>query len=96
MQTISIKKAEQLLAKQAVVVDFRDAIAYRDGNISGSVNLTLRRIHELLKHPKNTKIIVLSDDEPTLTAAVNYIEQYGFTNVHPLKMSDEVKSLFGR
>lgn len=84
---ITGKKAKALVDKGAMLVDVRDPVAYRDKAIAGSVNLSLRQISSLVKHPKNTKIVLVGDptDQSTLQAASNYLINYGFTSVNAIK-----------
>lgn len=81
--TITGKRARKLAEKGAVVVDVRNAVAFRDKSIPQSINMSLRQLGQLQKHVRTTPIIVVGDkdDKATLNAAVNYITLYGFTMV---------------
>ena len=88
-QQITGKKAQQLVDKGAVIYDTRDPVKYRDGTIPGAINLTLRKVSDVLKHPKTTPIIVFGDDASTVKSTINYISQYGFSNVFLLNSIDD-------
>lgn len=70
-------------AKGARVYDLRSPVAFRDGSITESTNITLRQISVLATHPKDKLVILIGDptDETTLTAALRYAEGYGLMNV---------------
>jgi len=87
---IDKKKAQNLVSKGAMLIDVRDAVAYRDGTIPGAVHMPLRRISELIKHPKSTCVILfgVSNDDENLVAAVNYVRQFGFDKVYSLGAKD--------
>lgn len=89
-QKIAGKKARSLIDKGAVLVDVRNPVAFRDGTLPGAQNLSLRQLSQLLKYPKNTSLILFGEDEddPTLKSALNYISQYGFSNVYSLGTKD--------
>jgi rhodanese-related sulfurtransferase len=79
-QHIDKKKAQNLVAKGAMLIDVRDPVAFRDGTIPGAVNISLRRISELVKQPKNRCMILFgtSNDDDTLASALGYVRQFGF------------------
>jgi hypothetical protein len=70
-------------AKGARVVDLRDPVAFRDGSVHGSTNMTLRQISSLSVHPKDKLLVLVGDpaDEATLKAALRYVEGYGLMNI---------------
>lgn len=86
VRKINQKQAAKLLERNARLYDVRDAISFRDGTLPGANHLVLRRISELFKLAKGTHIILFghSYDDPDLLSAINYLEQYGYTNVYNL------------
>lgn len=77
------KKVRQIVEQGALLFDTRDPVSYRDGTLPGAVNMQLRQVSSLMKHPKNTKMVFFgaSAEDDTLRAVVNYVRQYGFTEV---------------
>lgn len=88
---INGKKAQKLVDKgNTVLFDMRNGVAFRDGTVPGAINMTLRRISELIKYPKNTNVIIFGEDhdDEDVVAAINYAYQMGFTNVYSLGNKD--------
>ena len=85
-QHIDKKKAQHLVNKGAMLIDVRDPVSFRDNTIPGAVNISLRRISELMSHPKNKCLILFgdSDNDENLTSAVRYAQQFGFDKVYSL------------
>jgi len=85
-QKINGKRAQKLLENGAKLYDVRDAVAFRDGTLPGAVNLPLRQVSTLMKLPKDTKLILFgaSNDDENLKHILNYISQFGFTEVYSL------------
>lgn len=85
-QKVMGKKAKSLVGKGAVLVDVRSPVAFRDGTLPGAINLSLRQLSQLTSTPKTTPIVLFgdSDDDPTLTSAINYVNLYGFDKVYSL------------
>lgn len=85
-QKISGKKAQKLVQQGAVLIDVRNPVAFRDGSLPGAVNMSLRQLTQVQKHPKTTPIILFGETEQddTLKAAINYITLYGYTKVYSL------------
>lgn len=84
-------KAKKLHStKGAVIVDVRDPVAFRDGTLPDAINLSLRQLSQLQAHPRTTPIILVGEGhtDPTLKAAINYIELYGFDKVFSLGSID--------
>lgn len=81
---ISLSKADQLVNKGAKLYDVRDPVSFRDGTLSGAVNMSLRQISQLQKMPKNQELIFFGtgDDDTTLQMVLNYVHQFGFTKVY--------------
>lgn len=84
------KHAKKLVANGAMLIDVRDPVAFRDGTLPGSINLSLRQLSTLANKPKTTKIVVFgeSDNDITLKSAINYINLYGFTEIYSLGSKD--------
>lgn len=87
---ITGKKAQDLVKKGALLIDLRDPVSFRDKSIPGAVNLSLRQVSSVQKHPKATKIVLIGDpaDKGTVTSAGNYLSQYGFQHVYVLPSID--------
>lgn len=87
---ISGKKAQKLVEQGAVLIDVRNPVAFRDGSLPGAVNLSLRQIPQVQKHPKTTTFVLFGESETddTLKAAINYINLYGYTKVFSLGSID--------
>ena len=83
---INRAQATRLLNQGAKLYDMRDAIAFRDGTIPGAEHLVLRRISEAFKLTKTTPIILFGHGfgDSDLLSAINYLEQYGYTNIYNL------------
>jgi rhodanese-related sulfurtransferase len=69
---------------KVLLVDVRSPVQYRDGNISGSVNMPLRKfLNEIRTFDTKTKVIMygssISDDD--LRSGANYAAQLGFDRV---------------
>ena len=83
---IDSNRAQQLIAKGAVLFDVRDPVSFRDGTLPSAVNLTLRQVATVVKYDKKTTLIFfgLSNDDPNLKAILNYVAQMGFTKLYSL------------
>ena len=66
--------------------DVRDAVSFRDGTLPRAEHVALRRISDLFKLPKNTHIVIFGENyvDANVTSALNYLEQYGYTNLYNL------------
>lgn len=87
MKMISVSKTKDLLAVNgAMIFDVRDPVSFRDVSIPGSINITLRQISTLVKYPKTTTMIFVGSptDESTVSSAMGYVQQLGFTKVFSL------------
>lgn len=91
MTFITGTKAKKLIEKGGIVLDMRDPVSFRDGTIPNAVNMTLRQLSLVQKHPKTTPVVLLGDpaDPLTLRAAVNYVTNYGFANVHAMESIED-------
>ncbi len=90
-QKINGMKAKKLIEKKGgLLIDVRPPTSFRDGTLPGAINISLRQISSLLKHPKNTQLIFFADtnDDEDLRAALNYAVQLGFGNIYSLGAKD--------
>jgi len=80
------KRAKSLIAEGAKLIDTRGAVSFRDGTLPNATNVQLRRVSELFKLPKDTKIILFGTgyDDTNVISAASYLSQYGFFNVYSL------------
>lgn len=85
-QKISGSRAKKLVDKGAMLIDIRGPVAYRDGTLPGARNVSLRQISTLFSLPKTSKMIFFGEtnDDDTLKSAINYMVQFGFSNVYSL------------
>lgn len=83
-------KARKLADKGAIIVDVRDPVSFRDGTVPGAINLSLRQLSHLQKHPKTTPIVIFGESatDSTLLSAINYLTLYGFSKVFSLGTLD--------
>lgn len=80
------KRAKSLIAEGAKLIDTRDAVSFRDGTLPNAINIQLRRVSELFKLPRNTKLILFGTgyDDTNVISATSYLSQYGFLDVYSL------------
>lgn len=84
MKRISKNKALELVQKGALLVDMRSPVAFRDGHVTGAVNLPLRNfVNRIMPMDKKTKIIIYSDTvaDDVLRHGNTYAENLGFTEI---------------
>lgn len=84
MKKISKKALESAVKKGAFLVDMRSPVDYRDGTISGAVNLPLRNfLNKIIGMDRKTRIVIFSKTgrDVELSQAYNYAEQLGFENI---------------
>jgi rhodanese-related sulfurtransferase len=88
---VSGKRAQRLVEQGALLIDTRDPVSYRDGTLPGAINMHLRQVSSLFKHPKNTKMVIFGNtaDDTTTHAIVNYLRQYGFTEVFTMNTKED-------
>ena len=88
---ISGKKAKKLVSKGAVLIDVRDPVSFRDGSLPGAINLSLRQIINVRAYPITTSIVIFgaTSNDPTLSSALSYIEQFGYTKLFTIGGIDE-------
>lgn len=86
MRHINKDRFTKLVDKGAVLIDMRNAVAFRDGHIKGAKNFTLRQFtnHLMAIKDKSTVVIVYGDtfSEDDLKYALNYSNQLGFEKVY--------------
>lgn len=85
MKKASKSTVERLVAKGAMLVDMRSPIDFRDGTISGAVNLPLRNfLNKITGMDRKSKIIIFgaSMEDPDVKHGFNYANQLGFTEVY--------------
>lgn len=84
MKKIGKSKAEALVKAGAFLVDMRSPVAFRDGHVTGAVNLPLRNfVNRIMGMDKSKKIIIYGDsvDDADLKHGNTYAETLGFANV---------------
>lgn len=85
MKRINKEKATQLLEKGAVLVDMRSPVSFRDGHITGAVNLPLKNFTNKLMgtSDKKTKFVLYgtTHQDSDIMHGLNYAEQLGFTDM---------------
>ena len=90
VQKIAPQKAKKLVEKGGLLIDVRSPVLYRDGTLPNAINVSLRNVSTLFKHPKQTSFILFgeTDDDEDVKAAGNYLVQFGYTNVFTLGSKD--------
>jgi rhodanese-related sulfurtransferase len=97
MNRVSKIRALQMVQNGAMLVDMRSPVSFRDGHVSGAVNLPLRNfLNKIMALDKKTKIIIYSDTvaDDVLRQANTYAETLGFANVFVTdytSLTEEVK-----
>lgn len=77
-------KVNELVKKGALLVDMRSPVDFRDGSITGSVNLPLRNFtNKLMALKKEQKIVIITKavSDGDVKSACGYADQLGFSNV---------------
>lgn len=95
MKKITKTKLEQLKSKKKEVflADMRSPVSFRDGHVSGAVNLPLRNfINAIMGLKRDTVIVAYANqlDDNDLSVGMNYAEEMGFTNLN-IATFDELK-----
>lgn len=91
-QHISGSRARKLAAKPGtVIVDVRSPVAFRDGSVPNAINMSLRHLAVLTRHPRTSDFIFVGDpkDPDTLRAATSYMTQLGYQKVFSLGSADD-------
>ena len=81
-KSVDRKRVDQLIGRGAILVDMRSPVAFRNGSISGSVNLPLKNfLNQLSGMDRKTNIILFADaeDDSDVVTGTNYAAQLGFT-----------------
>lgn len=95
MRFANREKVKTLIEKKnAMLVDMRSPVQFRDTPIPGAVNLPLRNLVNTLVLVKNKKIPVIlfgnGNADPDVKAGITYSENYGFdTYVTDYKLLSE-------
>lgn len=81
---VSSTKAKKLVEKGALLLDVRNPVSFRNGSLPGAINVSVRNVSSLLKHPKNTKLVFFGDTDTdgTIETVMNYAVQLGFMDVY--------------
>lgn len=84
--------AKKLVERGAVLVDVRNPISFRNGTITGAINMPVRIVHNLIPYNKKTKFVFFGENEndPDLKTILNYATQF-FEHVYFLSNKDEWK-----
>ena len=85
MKRVSKSAAQDLVARGALLVDMRSPVAYRDGHVTGAVNLPLLNfVNRIMAMERKSKIIIYSDDanDAILRQGNTYAETLGFVNIY--------------
>ena len=86
MKRVNKEKVSKLIAKgNAILVDMRSPVSFRDGHIEGAVNLPLKNFTNLLmKTDRKTAVIVYADtlEDKEMASGCNYAEVLGFTEIY--------------
>lgn len=74
----------ELTGRGAMLVDMRSPVEFRNGSISGAINLPLKNfLNTITGLKKSTKLIIFgnSEDDSEIKAGINYAAQLGFNNI---------------
>lgn len=86
MRHVNKDRAAKLIEKGAILIDMRNAVAFRDGHIKGAKNLTLKYFvnHLMTISDKKSTILIYGDtlSESELKHGVNYADQLGFSKIY--------------
>lgn len=77
---ISGAKAKKLIDKGAILIDTRSPVEFRDGTLPGAVNVSVRQVSSLMKHPRKTKLVFFGDSD-VVESMINYANGMGFVDV---------------
>lgn len=86
-QVIDCAKKEELMKDKAVLIDVRTAQEYAEGNLEGSVNISVDTINTMIEKmitDKNTHIIVYCRSGNRSATAANKLVEMGYKNVYDL------------
>lgn len=83
-KVVNKERVDQLMTRGAMLVDMRSPVSFRNGSVSGSVNLPLKNfLNKLSGLDKKTKLILFGDtiDDSDVQTGVNYAAQLGFNDI---------------
>ena len=97
MKHITPQTLKTLLTKKpnAVVVDLRSPVQFRDWNYPRSINAaTMTVLSTMQRYPKTTPIVLYgeSSKDTTLNISANYLEQMGYTEIYSTEGADRLKA----
>ena len=81
---VNITKAKKMMEKGAILIDTRSPIDFRNGTISGAVNITIGNVSKLITYKPDTKTIFFGKDDENLKVVMNYASQR-FSNIYILE-----------
>jgi len=85
IKIIGKHRVKNLVDRGAYLVDMRSPVAYRDGHITGSVNLPYRNfLNTISGMPRKSNIVIFGESSSHIDviSGHNYANQLGFTNVY--------------
>lgn len=72
---VNITKAKKMMEKGAILIDTRTPIDFRDGTISGAINITIGNVSKLITYKPDSKLIFFGKDDENLKIVMNYASQ---------------------
>ena len=90
-QVIDCSKKDELMKDKAILVDVRTDQEYAEGNLEGSVNISVDTINTMIETmvtDKNTHIIVYCRSGNRSAAAAQTLINLGYKNVYDLGAMD--------
>jgi len=87
------KAIELIKNKNAMLIDVRGPVEFRNGTINDATNISLRNISSLLTEDKRTPLIFFgeSDDSVDIKQSIKYAENMKFKNIYSLGSIDNWK-----
>lgn len=84
MRFANKEKVQTLISsKNAMLVDMRSPVQFRDSPISGAVNLPLRNlVNTLMTIKDKTRPVILFGEETDVKMGVTYTENLSFENIY--------------
>ncbi len=83
LRQVSVKKAKELMANGAVLVDVRTSGEYGSGHIKGAKSLPLDSLSRITKKiSKDTDVIVYCQSGSRSAQAASQLKSMGYVNVH--------------
>ena len=93
---INLKKYEKFIKNNAILIDIRSPIDYRNSHIEKAINLPLRSFcNKLPTFDKKSYIFLIctNKSDPDVVQALNYAELFNIENIMPVEYSDYLKIL---